>query len=138
MKIFKPVLLGLLVMLSVSAAHATSAALCYSGSGGLYPSCSLFNVTQTIASGTAAMTTAAIASGACGSTVTVSAPSVATTDIVDIGNNGNPTGVTGYTPGGGLAIRAWPTSGNVNFCVSNEIGTSVTPGALTINWSVRR
>jgi hypothetical protein len=48
--------------------------------------------------------------------------------------------VTGYVPStsGGLSITAYPTSGNVNFDVCNWTSSSIIPGAVTINWSVRR
>lgn len=98
-------------------------------------------VTRTIASGTAALGTSAIASGANATLVTVAATGVATTDVIDWGFNQSPNGVTGYNVAsttGCLVITAYPTAGNVNFLVSNPTAGSITPGALTLNWSVRR
>lgn len=97
-------------------------------------------VGQLIASGTAAMGTGAISSGTCASVVTVSATGVATTDAIIATPNADPTGVTGYAPAstGSLYIWAYPTSGNVNFKVCNNTGSSITPSALTLNWRVIR
>jgi hypothetical protein len=93
----------------------------------------------TVASGTAALGTSAIANGGKASTVTVSATGVASTDVLDWGFNGDPTGVTGYNPAGDLLyIVAFPTTNNVNFIVCNKSGASITPGTITLNWKVRR
>ena len=93
-----------------------------------------------IGSGTAAMGTAAIASGTCATAVTVSASGVLTTDVVRAGFNGDPTATVGYIPStsGMLTIVAYPTANNVNFKVCNNGSSSVTPGALTLNWQVTR
>jgi hypothetical protein len=93
------------------------------------------------AKGTAALGTAAIASGANATTVTVAAAGVATTDVIDWGFNTNPNAVTGYNAAsttGCLVITAFPTAGNINFVVSNPTAASITPGALTLNWTVVR
>jgi hypothetical protein len=90
--------------------------------------------TQTIASGTAAMTTAGIGTGACGTTVTVAATGVLTTDTIDFARNAAAT----IGNGGGLALNAWPTAGNVNFNYCNSSAGTITPTAMTVNWSVRR
>lgn len=92
------------------------------------------DVAQTVASGTAAMTTALIASGACGTTVTATATNVATTDTIDTARNAAATNANG----GQLIMNAWPTSGNVNFNYCNPGAGNVTPGAATINWKVIR
>lgn len=86
-----------------------------------------------IAAGTATMTTAAIASGACGSTVTVAATGVATTDTIEANENAAVT-----TPNGLLNLKKWPTSGNVNFAYCNPTAGSQTPTAATVNWRVAR
>jgi hypothetical protein len=96
--------------------------------------CFLNTFPQLVASGTAAMTTALIAAGACGATVTVGAGGVLTTDTIDedfnaavtAGNNGL------------LIFHKWPTAGNVNFNYCNPGAGNVTPTAMTVNWSVRR
>ena len=96
--------------------------------------------TTTIASGTSALGTGAISSGACASAVTTTATNAATTDVINWGFNGDPTGVTGYAPtaDGMLTIIAYPSSGNVNFKVCNLTANSITPGAITLNWRVQR
>jgi hypothetical protein len=88
----------------------------------------------TIANGTAAMTTAGIAAGACGTTVTVAATGVLTTDTIDVSHNAAATNGNG----GNLILNWWPTAGNVNFNYCNPSAGIVTPTAMTVNWSVRR
>lgn len=90
--------------------------------------------------GTATMGTSAIGSGVCSSAVTVGADGVATTDVIGFTFNADPTSTTGYSPSasGGLYIVAYPTSNNVNFKACNSTGGSITPGAVTVNWSVVR
>jgi hypothetical protein len=96
--------------------------------------------TQTIASGTSALGTGAISSGACASAVTTSATGVATTDAIIASFNSDPTATTGYSPStsGMLTIITYPTTGNVNFKVCNNTSSSITPGAVTLNWRVVR
>lgn len=96
--------------------------------------------TSTIASGTATLGTSAIASGGCATVVTVTATGVATTDSITWTPNADITAVTGYAPvtTGGLAIYHWPTANNVNFKVCNPTASSITPGAVTLNWRVVR
>lgn len=96
--------------------------------------------TTTVASGTAALGTSAIASGACATVVTVAATGVATTDNVMADFNADPTATTGYTPSasGILTIVKYPTANNVNFKACNLTGSSITPGAVTLNWRVVR
>lgn len=97
-------------------------------------------VTSTIASGTSALGTSAISSGTCATVVTTTATNVASTDVLMAGFNGDPTAVTGYSPAttGMLTIISYPTSGNVNFKVCNNTSSSITPGAITLNWRVVR
>lgn len=97
-------------------------------------------VTETIANGTSALGTGAIGSASCATVVTTTAIGTATTDVVGWGFNGDPTGVTGYTPvtSGALTIFAYPSSGNVNFKVCNLTSSSITPGAITLNWRITR
>jgi hypothetical protein len=96
--------------------------------------------TVTVASGTSAMGTSGIGSGACATVVTTSATGVATTDNIMADFNADPTGVTGYAPSGNgiLTIIKYPTANNVNFKVCNNTGASITPGAVTLNWRVVR
>jgi hypothetical protein len=90
-------------------------------------------IALTIASGTATMTTASIAGGACGTTVTVPATNVATTDAITWSFNA----AVGINPGE-LSVTQWPTANNVNFQYCNETGAPVTPTAATLNWRVTR
>lgn len=94
-----------------------------------------------IATGTAAMNTSVIASGACATVVTVAGSGIATTDVIEVGFNGDPTAVTGYgasATGAVLTIYPYPSSGNANFKVCNSSASSITPSALTLNWKVYR
>jgi len=97
-------------------------------------------ISRTIASGTSALGTSEIASGACAAAVTTTATGTATTDIIGWGFNGDPTSTTGYSASadGMLTIISYPTSNNVNFKVCNNTASSVTPGAITLNWKVIR
>lgn len=97
-----------------------------SGAGG--------TMASVIASGTATMTTSAIGAGACGSTVTVSAAGVASTDSIFFSFNSAPAANPAEIP-----ISSWPTSNNVNFQYCIPAGaTGVTPNAATLNWRVVR
>jgi hypothetical protein len=93
-----------------------------------------------IAAGTATLGTAAIASGACATTVTVAAKPVLATDVILWTPNADISGITGYgvSISGGLAIYPYPTAGNVSFKVCNPTGATITPGAVTLNWKVIR
>lgn len=97
-------------------------------------------LTRTIASGTQALGTAEIASGACATATDATTAGVATTDVINWGFNGDPTGVTGYAPSanGMLTIVAYPGSGHVYFKVCNNTAAAVTPGAITLNYNVVR
>lgn len=99
-----------------------------------------FRVPQVIASGTSALGTSAISSGACATVVTTSATGVASTDAISWNPNASIKAVTGYTPAttGGLSITGYPTANNVNWDVCNWSNASITPGAVTLNWRVAR
>jgi hypothetical protein len=91
-----------------------------------------------VASGTAAMTTALIASGACGTAVTPPAAvgslaSILTTDTIKWNYNGVPP-----SPNGLLNLVPWVVAGGVGFEYCNNGAGSLTPTAATINWSVTR
>lgn len=96
--------------------------------------------TVTIATGSSALGTSAIGSGACATAVTAAATNTVTTDKIVFTPNADITAVTGYAPvtTGGLAIYPYPTAGNVNFKVCNPTSSSITPGAVTLNWGVLR
>ncbi|HLG97131.1 MAG TPA: hypothetical protein VKX49_12535 [Bryobacteraceae bacterium] len=97
-------------------------------------------ITQTICSGTVSLGTSAIASGAKASTVTATCTGMATTDDIISDFNADPTGVTGYAPSanGMLTIIKFPTANTVNFIVANNTASSITPGAITLNYRVVR
>lgn len=97
-------------------------------------------LSSTIASGTSALGTGAISSATCATVVTTTATNIVTTDVIWWGFNGDPTGVTGYIPAtaGMLTIIAYPSANNVNFKVCNNTASSITPGAITLNWRVVR
>ena len=93
-----------------------------------------------IANGTAALGTSAVPSGACATAVTSAAVGAAATDNIEADFNADPTSTTGYSPSpaGMLTIIKYPTANAVNFKVCNNTGSSVTPGAITLNWRVMR
>lgn len=97
-------------------------------------------LSQTVASGTSALGTGAISSATCATVVTTTATGTATTDVVWWGFNGDPTAVTGYVPltAGMLTIVSYPSTNNVNFKVCNNTSSSITPGAITLNWRIVR
>jgi hypothetical protein len=90
-------------------------------------------LTGTVASGTATMTTALIGAGACGTTVTVSASGVLTTDTI----THSYAAAVGANPGV-LTLNVWPTANNVNFAYCNPTAAGLTPTAATLNWRVLR
>lgn len=95
---------------------------------------------QTIASGSSALGTSSINSGACATVVSPSATGVVTTDNVIADFNADPSAVTGYAPvtTGTLIIYKYPTADHANFKVCNPTASSITPGAVTLNWRVLR
>jgi hypothetical protein len=92
-----------------------------------------FNVTQTIASSTVTMTTALIAAGACGTTVTVGATGALTTDTITWAFNAVPAANPAQ-----LVVSAWPTANNLNFQYCNPTAAGITPNAATLNWRLVR
>ncbi len=128
---------------SVGAASGVDLAYCDSTSHTFkasYNNGPYYPLTQTIASGTKALATSAISSEACSSAQTSTATGTLTTDTVTASFNGDPTAVTGYVPlvAGMLTIIAYPTADTVSFKVCNNTSSSVTPGAITLNWKVVR
>lgn len=97
-----------------------------------------FRSGSSVANGTSALGTSAIAAGSCASVVTTSAPGVATTDNIMADFNADPTSTLGYQPGAMLTIVKYPTANNVNFKACNNTNASITPGAVTLNWRVVR
>lgn len=97
-------------------------------------------IPKVVASGAKALATGAISSAACTAAQTDTATGTLTTDAIIASFNGDPTAVTGYVPltTGMLTIIVYPTADTVNFKVCNNTGSSITPGAITINWRVVR
>jgi len=98
-------------------------------------------LTQVVASGQTAMPTGALSGNTCSaSATTATATGAATTDAFEVNYASDPTGVTGYGGGtsGGITIRSWATSNTINFKLCNETSSSITPGALNVNWRVVR
>jgi len=111
---------------------------CTNSSGG---SC-LSGGTTTVASGTAALGTNPVAGNSCATVVTVTATGVASTDSIISSPNTDASNVTGY---GGSSLPnvltlypPYPTTNAVNFKVCNRTTNSITPSALTMNWTVVR
>lgn len=97
-------------------------------------------VAQVIASGAKALATGAISSATCTSAQTDTATGAATTDTIIVTFSADPTSTTGYaaSASGGLHIVSYPTADTANFKVCNNTGSSVTPGAVTLNWRIIR
>lgn len=97
-------------------------------------------VTQTIGSGQTALGTTLIGSGAASSILSIAATGVLSTDNVATDFASDPSGVTGYAPSanGMLTIIKFCTPGFVNFYQYNNTASSITPGAININWRVMR
>jgi hypothetical protein len=87
-----------------------------------------------IAGGGLALTTALIASGACGATVTAVATGVQTTDTIEMAFQNAVTAADA----GLLILHKWPTNGAVNFAYCNPTAGSITPNPISISWSVHR
>jgi hypothetical protein len=99
-----------------------------------------FTIFGNIASGTATMTTAAIAAGACGTPVsgtfvTGSNANILATDTITWSFNAAP----GANPAS-IPVSTWPvalSSVNFQYCIPAG-ATGVTPTAATLNWKVMR
>lgn len=94
---------------------------------------------RTVARGSKALATASIAANTCAAVQTDTATGALTTDVIEFTPNASIKAVTGYTPAGTLSITAYATADTVNFDVCNHDQTNaVTPGAVTLNWSIPR
>lgn len=96
--------------------------------------------TNTLCSGQISLGTSAIASGAAATVVTATCSTLAVTDNIQLDFAADPTSTTGYTPsvGGMLTIVKYPTSNTINVKVVNNTASSITPGAVTMNYRVVR
>ena len=93
-----------------------------------------------IASGTKALATTSISAGACNSD-SITAAGVVSTDVVTWSPNADLSAVVGYRPisGDGLAIYPpVPSAGSILVKVCNPTASSITPGALSLNYRVVR
>lgn len=97
-------------------------------------------IPRVVASGAKALATGAIASATCTSAQTDTATGTLTTDALEITFNADPTAVTGYVPltAGMLTIIPYVTADTFNVKVCNNTSSSITPGAITLNWRVVR
>ncbi len=93
-----------------------------------------------ICSGSQALGTTAIGSGAAATTITTTCTGLLTTDNIQLDFNSDPTATTGYIPSaaGMLTIIKWPTANTINISVVNNTASSITPGAVTVNYRVVR
>lgn len=84
--------------------------------------------------GTAALGTSAIASGVCAAVVTAAVTGVSNFTWTF---SGDVSGVTGYAPtaNGILTIEAYVTANTLNWKVCNNTSASITPGAVTVNYT---
>jgi hypothetical protein len=93
-----------------------------------------------IASGTATLGTSAIAANACATVVTATATGAVDTDSLVPTPAADLSAVTGYGKAStdGLGVYWWVSTDTANFKVCNLTGTSITPGAARLNWSITR
>ena len=89
-----------------------------------------------LASNGVALTTSAVAANTCVTATPITVTGTATTSGITTTFNSNPTGVTGWGSVGGLVIRTWPTLNTINYAVCNQTASSITPGAISVNFRV--
>lgn len=96
--------------------------------------------TLTLCSGSQALGTSLITSGAAASTVTITCTGLASTDDIMLDFNGSPIGTTGFiaSANGILTVIKWPSTNTINISVQNNTASSITPGAITLNYRVVR
>lgn len=99
-----------------------------------------YTVTGTVFSGSQALATGALGANACATTIDVAATGVTSTDVAHLTANADWSTVTGYGAAStdGLLLYVWPTTGYVHIKQCNGTGTSITPGAATVNIKVTR
>jgi len=95
------------------------------------------NCPATIANVQVVLPTATLTANTCSAPATVTMTGVTTTSTFTSAFASNPTAVTGYGSSGGLSISLWPTANTLNWSLCNPTGSSITPGAMTINVGVR-
>ena len=77
--------------------------------------------------------TTAIGANSCTSAATATMTGLTTTMAFSTAFATNPNGVTGWGANGGLVVTLWPTANTLNWSVCNQTGSSITPGAMTLN-----
>lgn len=109
-----------------SLAPSTTVTAVAGGSSGVIP--------LLVASSNTAMGTAAIGSGACATTVTVTTTGALSTDNLIWNYATTPVGSNHEY----LKMNAWTEAGNIKFAVCNPTAGSLTPAGMTINWRLIR
>ena len=96
------------------------------------------SVPTTLASGSQALGTSAISSGACATTIQVAVTGGTTSDTASITMTTDPNTVTGYKASatGTLYATAFMTSGELNIEVCNSTASSITPSAMSVHYLV--
>jgi hypothetical protein len=91
-------------------------------------------------SGTQALGTTLISSGAASTVISTAVAGVLATDNIVVDFSSDPSGVTGYAPSasGMLTIIKWCSTGHINFYQYNNTAASITPGAVTLNYKIVR
>jgi hypothetical protein len=112
-----------------SVAHAL---VCSYNNGAFFP------VTQTIASGTATMTTAAIAAGAYGASVTPTITSGSVANVLAVDTIIVTPNAQQSTTNAPLKVSCWPAAGSITCAYFNPTAGSITPTAETENVRVTR
>lgn len=97
-------------------------------------------LSYTVYSGSQALGTSAITANACASVIDITATGVASTDVITLTESADWNAITGYGKAStdGLLVYKWPTTDAVHIKVCNGTGTSITPGAATVNIRVVR
>lgn len=103
---------------------------------GIWPNQTITSTGSTVCSGSVALGTSLIASGAPATTVIATCTGLLSTDNLIVDFNGSPLAVTGYIPSasGILTIIKWPSVNQVNIAVVNDTASGITPGAITVNY----
>jgi len=93
-------------------------------------------VTIPSCNGSQALGTSVIASGAAATTITVACTGLTTGSNILLDFASNPLGVVGWQPSanGTLTIFKWATANQINISVVNNTGSSITPGAMSLNY----
>ena len=93
-----------------------------------------------VASGTAVLGTSAIAANACATVVTSTATGATSAGRLKWTPNADISSVTGYGVAStdGLIIYPYLGTDTANFHVCNSTSSSITPGAVTLNWEVSK